>query len=143
MTSTTDEGRATSRRLLLIPVGKENYGLSMEHVIEVVPKPQVTRLPSTTSGLRGVFNARGQIIPLFDSAALLGGEPASDMEYVVVIDTVRGHAALTTTGVPEAISPPNPVNENESADQKGMYVLDDGRIVTELNIDALLESMSR
>jgi chemotaxis signal transduction protein len=89
-----------------------------------------------------VFNARGQIIPLFDSEALLGGEPGSDLDYVVVIDTIRGHAALSTTGVPEAIDRPNPVDESESADQKGMYVLDDGRIVTELNIDSLLESMA-
>ncbi len=49
---------------LLIPVGSDTYALPLEAVREVVVDPRVTELPTSPAVVRGVFNVRGDIVPL-------------------------------------------------------------------------------
>ena len=57
---------------VLLPVGDELYAVPMEWVREVVAAPPITMLATAPPVVLGLFNLRGQIVPLFDTAALLG-----------------------------------------------------------------------
>jgi purine-binding chemotaxis protein CheW len=51
------------------------YGLPVEQVIEVTRMVAVTELPKTPTGMLGVINFRGDIIPLLDLRQVLGLRP--------------------------------------------------------------------
>jgi len=88
---------------LLVPVGADWYALDMASVREVVAFPLLTRVPTAPAALLGLFNLRGEIVPLFDTAALLdAGRMAGVASFAVVVLTDLGPAALTATGAPEA-----------------------------------------
>lgn len=89
-------------RALLIAVGRDWHAVNMLVVREVVRRPLVTSLPTTPASVIGVINLRGDIVPLFDTGILLGGEPVSDHEYAVVIESTRGPFALAATEVPRS-----------------------------------------
>ena len=62
---------------VLLPVGADIYALPVDWVRQVVAAPRVTRLVTASSVALGLFNLRGEIVPLLDVAALLGvGETA-------------------------------------------------------------------
>jgi purine-binding chemotaxis protein CheW len=68
---------------------------------EVVADPVVTRVPAAPASVRGLFNVRGQIIPLLDTGALLGLESPAACPFAVVVQTPDGPAGLAVTGMPE------------------------------------------
>lgn len=87
---------------VLVPVGAEWYAVPMASVREVVPAPTATPVPTAPAAVLGVWNLRGEIVPLFDTAALLGLPPAppAARPMAVVVDTARGPAGLAATGTP-------------------------------------------
>jgi len=73
---------------LLVPVGADWYALDMASVREVVAFPLLTRVPTAPAALLGLFNLRGEIVPLFDTAALLdAGRMAGVASFAVVVLT--------------------------------------------------------
>lgn len=86
---------------LLLPVGPEWYAVDTAFAREVVADPLVVPLPTAPPSVLGVFNLRGEIIPLFDAGALLGVGGSGDHPYAVVVDTALGLAALAAHAVPE------------------------------------------
>ncbi len=88
-------------RALLLPVHGEWYGLPLESVREVVTDPELTRLPLAPPSLLGVFNLRGQVVPLVDTGALLGLAPLARRPYVAVAILGRALVGLAADGAPE------------------------------------------
>ena len=79
------------------------YAVDMASVAEVVPVPQLTRVPGATAWLSGVVNWRGRVLPVLDLRPLVGATqsplPTSarlvvlaedDIEVGVVADMVPG-----------------------------------------------------
>jgi purine-binding chemotaxis protein CheW len=90
----------STEQALLLPVGSDLYALPLEWAREVVAAPAVTTLVTAPTAVLGLFNLRGQIIPLLDTAALLGTGTTETPEFAVVIEADDGLAGLATTGVP-------------------------------------------
>jgi purine-binding chemotaxis protein CheW len=88
-------------RVILLPVGRDWYALPPVALQEVVAGPVVTEVPTTPPTVRGLFNVRGQIVPLLDTAALLGLESTAECPYAVVVQSAHGPAGLAVTGMPE------------------------------------------
>ena len=59
-------------RAILLPVGRDWYALPPVALQEVVAGPVVTEVPMAPPTVRGLFNVRGQIVPLLDTGVLLG-----------------------------------------------------------------------
>jgi purine-binding chemotaxis protein CheW len=81
---------------LLLPLHDDLYALELTTVREVVPDPEVTPLPGAPPSLLGIFNLRGEVVPLFDTAWLLGLEPGGIADQVTVADTGAGPAGLAS-----------------------------------------------
>lgn len=58
-------------------------------------------MPTAPPTVRGLFNVRGQIVPLLDTGALLGLELTAASPFAVVVQTPHGPAGLSVTGMPE------------------------------------------
>ena len=91
----------TTTMALLLPVGDDLYALPVAWAREVVAAPTVTRLVTAPSVVLGLFNLRGQIVALLDTAALLGIGAIGPIAYAVVVDGPHGPAGLATTGFPQ------------------------------------------
>jgi purine-binding chemotaxis protein CheW len=86
---------------VLLPVGDDLYALPVEWVREVVAAPLVTPLVTAPPVVLGLFNLRGEIVPLLDTAALLGIGNVGRVAFAVVLRCPQGAVGVTTTGFPQ------------------------------------------
>jgi chemotaxis signal transduction protein len=124
-------------RALLVPVGADWHAIEMRLVREVVGPPLVTPLPTAPGTLIGVFNLRGEIVPLFDTAALLGLRPSGPGRFVAVVETAVGLAGLGATGVPESVTLEQEVEATDAGGTTAAFAVGT-RIATLLDVDELL-----
>jgi len=94
---------------LLLPVGDDLYAIETAAVREVVAAPDLATLPTAPGTVLGVFNLRGEIVPVFDLAALLGLGNTRDVPFVAVVDTGLGPAGLALSGVAETATLGEPI----------------------------------
>jgi chemotaxis signal transduction protein len=87
---------------LAFPVGSEWYGVDFDWIREVVERPTVTPIPTAPPAVLGLFNLRGEMVPVFDTGRMLGVGAAAAAPFVVVVDTAAGLAGLAVTGLPVA-----------------------------------------
>ena len=121
-------------RWLLIPVGPEWYVLPLARTREVVRAPVATRLPAAPSAVLGVFNLRGDLVPLLDTAALLGTGRLERSPCVAGVDTPHGPAGLAISGDATALEPGVVLEIGEPGGPARVGE----RIVAPLDVDALL-----
>ena len=88
-------------RAILLPVGRDWFALPPVALQEVVADPAVTEVPAAPPAIRGLFNVRGQILPLLDTGALLGLEAPTGHPFAAVVHSPSGPAGLAVTGLPE------------------------------------------
>ena len=62
--------------LLLFMVEGDRYGMDVMDVVEVIPFIPLKRLPHTPNYVAGVFNYRGQAVPVIDVSMLISGKSA-------------------------------------------------------------------
>lgn len=122
---------------LVLPVGDDFYALPVGWVREVMAAPVIAPLVTAPAVVLGLVNLRGQIVPLLDTAALLGlSEPASS-EFAVVVACPQGPIGLAASGLPQRGELDDPIGQSELPGTAGLYRVDD-RVVTVLDPAALL-----
>ncbi len=108
---------AEGERYVVFELDDDRFAIPLASVVETESVPHVTPLPGLPESIRGVFNLRGEILPLID-LRLLVGLPASDLpqegKMLVVrskriphpcafaVDSLQGLAALRE----EDLTPP-------------------------------------
>ena len=78
-----DEG-VDSRKYLIFTVDDLKIGIDAEQVVEIMNAYSATYLPMMPSYIQGVFNMRGQIIPIMDIRLRLGKPPAEEGILIVI-----------------------------------------------------------
>jgi chemotaxis-related protein WspB len=63
---------------LIFRLGADRYALDANEIVEVLPRVALKAIPSAPAWVAGVFNYRGQAVPVIDLVALALGRPASD-----------------------------------------------------------------
>ena len=71
---------------LLLPVGTDRYAVPVSDVREVLVAPRITALPTAPACFRSLINVRGEVVPLLDTAKLLGIGMLIDVPYAVLVD---------------------------------------------------------
>jgi chemotaxis signal transduction protein len=126
--------------VVLLPLGPEWYAVPVESVREVVAAPSIAPLVTAPPVVLGLFNLRGQIVPLFDTAVVLGvGAVAStgSVAFAAVMQTPDGPAGLATTGLPQRAVLGAAIGPSELPGTNGTYRVD-GRVVILLDPGVLL-----
>lgn len=124
-------------QVVVLPVGRDQYAVPIHWVREVVASPAVTPLVTARPPVLGLVNLRGEIVPLFDTAALLGIGETATAQYAAVLVTPLGPAALTATSLPQRAVLDSPAAPSELPGTAGLHHLQ-GRPTVLLDPSALL-----
>ena len=125
-------------RALMRPLGVDLYARPLEQVREVLPLPRIATLPTAPPTVLGVFNLRGEIVPVLDTSRVLGVDPvAGPPAYVAVVDTELGAAALVATDLPRAVELADAVGPADLEGAVGSFQVDN-RLAVLIELDTLL-----
>ena len=75
------------QQYLTFRLNEEWYGLSVYQLVEVLPTPKITRVPSVPNHILGVMNFRGEVLSAIDLKKFLGlpqSDATTDPAIVVV-----------------------------------------------------------
>lgn len=112
MTATVTHGDGgPARQFLTFRLDGRRYALPVGEVAEVIRLPAVARVPQSPSGLMGLANLRGAVIPIASGRGLLGrqeGTPTDAARAIVLeketpvalaVDAVENLVAVNASGV--------------------------------------------
>jgi purine-binding chemotaxis protein CheW len=123
-----------------VGIGREQYALPVGTVLEVVELGELTPVPGSPSEVVGVFNLRGQVIPVIDLAAMLDLR-AEEPERIVVVELEESSAGLAVDAVIDVGELPEASEQVDSPYLAGAVLLDGG-LVGILDAAAILASVS-
>jgi purine-binding chemotaxis protein CheW len=124
--------------VLVLPVDDELYAVPLSSVREVVPKPRTTVLPTGPEPVLGLINVRGEIVPLFDILALLGGGETEQTLFAAIVEGAAGPAGLAASDAPTSEVLGERVRDSERPAARGVHRQPNDRLATLLDLDALL-----
>jgi purine-binding chemotaxis protein CheW len=90
-------GRRLAGKYMTFQLDREEYGLEILKVREIIGLLEITRVPRTREFVRGVINLRGKVIPVVD-LRLKFGMPrceATDQTVIIVVQCQVDGRALT------------------------------------------------
>jgi len=113
--TTTDPSTvdANENKFLSFRIGKEEFGVEILRVREIIGVIDVTPLPQTPDYVKGVINLRGKIIPVIELRTKLGLESKEYTEEtcIIVVEVSDGgderfHMGVIVDSVSEVIDIP-------------------------------------
>jgi purine-binding chemotaxis protein CheW len=127
----TEERVHDTRKYLILFTDDLKLGVDAEYVVEILNNYSVTYLPMMPNYIRGIFNMRGQIIPIMDIRDRLNKEPNEGDSLLVVLDYSGTQIGILVDAVDQMIEipvetiMPMPV-QNEQRLVSGMCTIPDG-----------------
>ena len=87
-------------KYLTFSLAKEEYGLGILKVKEIIGMMPITTVPRTPGFIKGVINLRGKVIPVIDLRLKFGMEEMTytDRTCIIVVET-RGQAGPILIGI--------------------------------------------
>lgn len=88
-------------KYLTFALGREEYGLEILKVREIIGYMDVTAVPRTPAHVKGVVNLRGQVFSVIDLRSKFGMEAAERTEQtcIIVVDLAPEDGRRVTTGI--------------------------------------------
>lgn len=125
-------------KFLTFRIDREDYGLEIRHVTEIIGIQKITEVPDMADYVRGVINLRGKVIPVIDVRARFHlPARAYDERTCIIVVHVRDLAVgLVVDKVNEVADIPE--NQIEPAPRtsspSGRYIQGIGKIGNEVKI---------
>ena len=128
-------------------VGEEEFAVPILSIQEIIKPIEWTRVPFVPDYVLGVFNLRGNVLPLIDLRKKFGAPSAEiDENTRFIVMKIKGEDVafvidrLTSAiRIPKkSILPPPETYTNDDDIIEGVGRLDDGRIITILKVDNLI-----
>ena len=129
-------------------VGEEEFAVPILAIQEIIKPIEWTRVPFVPEYVLGVFNLRGNVLPLIDLRKKFNAPSAEiDENTRFIVMKIKGEDVafvidrLTSAiRIPKKnIMPPPETYSNEDDIIEGVGRLDDGRIITILKVDNLIK----
>lgn len=83
--TTARKNSAQEGKYLTFALGKEEYGLEILKVREIIGYMNITAVPRTPEFVKGIINLRGQVIPVIDLRLRFGMEAAEVTDQTCII----------------------------------------------------------
>jgi purine-binding chemotaxis protein CheW len=148
-TRTGEQSNADQLRLVSFNVGAERFAVDILRVQEINRMMELTRVPQSPQGVKGVINLRGRIVPVLDLRTCFHMDETehSDDSRIIVVE-VRGstlgfivdavHEVLRLD--PGMVEPAPSVMSNSDAGYiQGVAKVDDSLVIL-LDLDRLVGS---
>src|SRR6056297_2568242 len=84
-TVSTEIGEKLKGKYLTFMLEREEYGLEILKVHQIIQMQDVTRVPKTPDYVRGVLNLRGRVIPVIDLRIKFGMDSQEDTDKTCII----------------------------------------------------------
>ncbi len=126
-------------RVLVLAVNAAYFAVPMATVLQVLRHPVVTRVPLSPSGLIGVVNVRGEIVPLLDTGVMTATGALSDPPFAVLVNGEKDVLALAAEELPTAADFEEPVGPGTQPGELGVYS-HGGRLVVLVDVEALVKN---
>lgn len=130
----------------------ELYGINVFKVREIVAMPNITPIAGTDAYSLGVVNLRGQIIPVYDLPAIVGCQPKTGLNIMLVTEYARTTQAFAVESVEDiARLDWKQVLSAEASGAAGKLVTsiarldgntDESRLAQVLDVEAILQMVS-
>lgn len=104
---TVEEPVVSSRKYLIFLIEDLHLGVDAEYVVEIMNAYTVTYLPMMPNYIRGIFNMRGQIIPVMDIRLRLGKPALEEKSLLVVLNYEGTSIGILVDAVDQMIDIPN------------------------------------
>lgn len=86
------ENDTTRNKYLTFIIDNEIFGITIEHVIEIIPVPAITWIPENPTSIKGVVNLRGSIIPVIDVRIRFNKQERAHDEFTcIIVIEYEGH----------------------------------------------------
>jgi len=107
------EQNDTIFHLVTFQLGREEYGIEISSVQEIIRATDITPVPGAPEHVRGVINLRGKIIPVVDlrTRFSLPQAEASDAQRIVVVELKEKRLGMLVDSVSQVIKIPSGVVE--------------------------------
>jgi purine-binding chemotaxis protein CheW len=93
-----DDARAG--KYLTFRLDREEYGIGVMNVREIMGLQDITAVPQTAPHIKGVINLRGKVVPVIDLRLKFGLAVENDSQRACIIVTqVKGPSAPVLTGM--------------------------------------------
>lgn len=148
------------KKFLTFRVDKEEYGIEIECITEIIGIQRITDLPDTPDYVKGVINLRGRVIPVIDIRRRFGFEEREydertciivvnmhDVDVGLIVDSVQ-----EVTDIPsEQIDPPPAITRGSQSrfikalgkiDEKVIIILDMNMLLFENELNEIAEAVS-
>jgi chemotaxis signal transduction protein len=126
-------------RVLVLAVNAAYFAVPMATVLQVLRHPVVTRVPLSPSGLLGVVNVRGEIVPLLDTGVMTATGALSDPPFAVLVNGEKDVVALAAEELPTAADFEEPVGPGSRPGEQGVYS-HGGRLVVLVDVEELIKN---
>lgn len=107
-TSETEETEEDTQknRFLTFSLGKEDYGIEIKYVTEIIGIQAITEIPDLPEYIKGVINLRGKIIPVIDVRIRFKKQQKEydDRTCIIVVDIKDITIGLIVDRVSEVLS---------------------------------------
>jgi purine-binding chemotaxis protein CheW len=130
-----------SRVHVRVVAGGEHYALPIDAVLEIGELGQVTPVPGAPSGVLGVRNLRGQVIPVLDLATVLSLSGDAENERIVVTEDGDLRAALAVTSTDDVGELGTATEEVDSPYLSGAILVEDA-LVGIVDVPTLLAAVA-
>lgn len=99
------------RQLVVFALGKEEFGIEISRVREIVRLQNVTAIPQALEYVMGIVNLRGQIVPIVDLNTRFriteNGNSEESLKRIIVVNMEGQDIGILVDGVSEILRVPD------------------------------------
>ncbi|OGR01527.1 MAG: chemotaxis protein CheW [Deltaproteobacteria bacterium RIFOXYD12_FULL_50_9] len=142
-----DDEDTQKNKYLTFHLAKEDYGIEIRYVTEIIGIQRITEVPDMPDFLKGVINLRGKVIPVMDVRTRFNMEQREydDRTCIIVVNINNTSIGLVVDKVQEVVNIPESQVEPSPEKAKGKrsrFLQGMGKINNEvkilLNVEQLL-----
>jgi len=124
-----------------VRLGGESYAVAVENVIEVAKLGKLSPVPGAHGSVLGVRNLRGEVLPVFDLASVLGITGESLRQCLLVAEHGSLRAGFAIDEVTDVGALP-PVAEETQSKLLAGAALDDSGLVGVVDVEQLFAELA-
>ena len=124
-----------------VRVGGESYAVAVENVIEVATLGDLSPVPGANGFVLGVQNLRGEVLPVFDLASVLGIARDSRPQCLLVTEHGSVRAGFAIDEVTDVGALP-PVGEDTQSQLLAGAALDDSGLIGVVDVERVFAALA-
>jgi purine-binding chemotaxis protein CheW len=125
-----------------VRLGGEAYAVPVEHVIEVAALGTLSAVPGAHGSVLGIQNLRGEVLPVFNLASVLGIRDDGTPQCLLVTEQGSLRAGFAIDEVTDVGEIP-PVSEETQSKLLAGAAIDDSGLIGVVDVEGLFAALSQ